>query len=429
MRSNHDLRIILYDPSGAGGICHYTYQLAENLARVGSDVTVLTTEDYELRHLRRNFKIQVLYRKSWVKSFIVGLMAQIRGRCLNYRDAKHRQDLADPSSHQTTKIILFLRALRLWLIWLKAIFSLLLKKPDVIHFQWLVSQRQDYYFIKLLKLLGFKIVYTVHDLLPNNTDSPEDRKAFQRIYRLPDKLIVHAESNKKEMICEFNTDPNKIYVVPHGSYDLFYGEKNVSKEVAREVLRIPQGKKVLLFFGIIKRYKGLEYLVDAFGEVKANVANVMLLIVGSIHNGDAEAFKYYSHLVDEIGSRDDVMCIREYVPFDKVGYYFSAADLVVLPYTKTSHSGVLLSAYAAGRPVVVTDTGGLSEVVEDGKTGFVVPPRDAKALAQAIIKTIASPARTEEMGRYAKYLAETTYSWKDVALKTIDVYRSLAASC
>ncbi len=425
MRSNHDLRIILYDQSGGGGICHYTFQLAESLARLGNDVTLITDKDYELQHLRRNFKIQVIYKKSWVKSFIIGVVAQIRRNSVNYRNRIHGEDLEVPSAHQTTKIMLFLGALRLRLIWLKAILSFFLKRPHVIHFQWLSDQRQEYYFIKLLKLLGFKIVYTAHDLLPLDKDLPDDHDAFERIYRLADRLIVHAESNKKEMVSTFNIEPKKIYVIPHGSYDIFYADKNGSKEVARAELGISRVKKVLLFFGFIKKYKGLEYLVEAFTEVKANIGEVMLLVVGRIHDRDAKAFKYYSDLIDELGSRDDIMCVKEYVPFEKVGVYFSASDVVVLPYIRSYQSGVLLLAYAAGRPVVVTDTGGLSEVVAVGKSGFVVPPRDAKALAQAIIKTIASPAQTEEMGRYAKYLAETTYSWNRVASKTIDVYRSL----
>jgi starch synthase len=110
---------------------------------------------------------------------------------------------------------------------------------------------------------------------------------------------------------------------------------------------------------------------------------------------------------------------------EKIALYFSASDVVVLPYVKNYTSGVLLSAYAAGRPVVVTDTGGLKEGVEIGKTGFVVPPKDTRALAQAIIETVESPERCDEMGRYAKVFAEKNYSWSRVASKTIDLYRQL----
>ena len=99
--------------------------------------------------------------------------------------------------------------------------------------------------------------------------------------------------------------------------------------------------------------------------------------------------------------------------------------MVVLPYIKTYTSGILLAAYAAGRPVIVTDTGALSEVVDVGKSGFIVPPRDINALAQAIMKILSDPGQMEEMGNYAKYLSETIYSWSSIALKTIHVYQSL----
>src|SRR4029077_5238562 len=112
------------------------------------------------------------------------------------------------------------------------------------------------------------------------------------------------------------------------------------------------------------------------------------------------------------------------ISIDKIEYFFSAADVVVLPYIKTSQSGILLSAFAAGRPVIVTDTGGLSEIVDDGRGGFVGPPKDSKALAEASIKILKSPDLLEQMGREAKMLAETAYSWHKVALKTMDVYRS-----
>ena len=426
MRSNHDLRITLYDPSGSGGICHYTYQLAENLARAGCDVTVVTTEGYELSHLKRNFNIKILFKKSWMRNFVVWVLLHLRGK--NPPDELYQQLTVDQPGPPASKLISLLRnlkTLRLRMTFLKAAFSFLLSRPHIVHFQWLVDRNEDYYFIKFLKLLGFKIVYTAHDLLPQDIQTPNDREDFQKIYGRVDRIIVHSKSDKKEMIQLFTIEPNKISVIPHGSYDLFYREKNVSKEVAREALGIPKEKKVILFFGLIKRYKGLEYLVEAFGEVKGKLSNLLLLIAGKIYDGDAKICQHYSHLIGQLRCRDDVMCVTEYIPFEKVGSYFSASDVVVLPYIKTYTSGVLFSAYAAGRAVVVTDTGGLSEVVVDGKSGFVVPTRDSQALAEAVIKTINSSDQIEEMGRYAKYLAETTYSWKSVALKTIDVYRSL----
>ena len=388
---------------------------------MGTDVTVVTTENYELKHLPRNFNTTLLFKKSWIKRLALNLITRVRWQGSDAKEPTlHNGAHADKES----PTLAFLRALRLRIVWLKAAFLFLWKRPDLIHFQWLVDRNKEIFFINLLKLLRFKIVYTAHELLPLESDAHPDYDAIEKTYHKVDALIVHAENTKKEFLNAFDVDPAKIYVIPHGSNDIFYTDKMISKEAAREQLGLSQAKKVILFFGAIKKYKGLEYLVEAFREVKEQVDNVVLLIVGKIYDKDAEAFDYYSHLIDQLRARDDVICVAHYVPFEKVGCYFSAADLVVLPYTKTYTSGVLLAAYAAGRPVIVTDTGALSEVVESGKSGVIVPPRDSRALSRAIIGTLNS-SDIEEMGSYAKHLAETRYSWESVARKTTDLYRSL----
>jgi glycosyltransferase involved in cell wall biosynthesis len=309
-------------------------------------------------------------------------------------------------------------------LWVELVYAFWMQRPQVIHFQWLSDPQKDYYLIQFLKFLGFKVVYTAHNLLPHGS-VPGHKKVFQRIYQLVDKVVVHATRNKEEMVDEFAIDPNKIAVIPHGAYRLFYRDSSTTKERARQELGIPDHKRVILFFGSIRRYKGLEYLVRAFQMVREKLENVMLLIVGEVPPADAEEVEYYSKFLAAVENEEDVVPRRGYIDFDKVGDYFTASDVVVLPYLKTYQSGVLLLAYAAGKPVVVTDTGGLAEVVEEGKSGFVVSPMNAEHLAQAIISVIADPSRAEEMGRYAKHLSVEKYSWDEVARKTLEVYRSV----
>ncbi|HXF76382.1 MAG TPA: glycosyltransferase family 4 protein [Methylomirabilota bacterium] len=424
MKSNGPLRVALYDPSGHGGICHYTYQLATSLARWGADVTVVTTEGYELRHLERNFKLKPWFRKSRIKSLAANILARLRG---NVFSNSHGRSARRPlNSSADRKVVGFLKRLRLRCQLYKGSLEWLLRRPDIVHVQWLIDCDGDYDWIRLLKLFGIKIVYTAHDLLPNTNPSLEHHWLLGRIYRKVDAIVVHGEASKDEMVSVFGLDPAKIYVIPHGSNELVSTNRQTSKQAAREKLGIGSAHRVILFFGIIKPYKGLEYLVQAFEEVKTQVRNSLLLVVGGIYDGDAEAFHYYADLIDQIRRRDDVLCVPHYIPFEKISDYFCAADLVVLPYTKTYTSGVLLAAYAAGRPVVATDTGALKEAVETGRSGLVVPPKDAKALSRAIVE-IFNRRDIEEMGRYAKHLAETKYSWTGVALKTSELYRSLAA--
>jgi glycosyltransferase involved in cell wall biosynthesis len=425
MPMQNNLRIIFYDPSGRGGISQYTYQLAESLACNGSDVTVVTTEDYELKHLRRSFKIYTPFTKSWVKSFLNRMFSQFQKKGASHIDNPNVSNTNYALNHQKKTVNLLLELVRSWFIRIKIILFLLLHNPHIIHFQWLVDKKNDFYFMKLLKILRLTIVYTAHNLLPHDSNLHDNLNIFRKIYCTSDKIIVHSESNKREIVDIFKIDSKKVYVIPHGSFDLFYTDKNMTKDMARKKIGIPNRKKVILFFGLIKKYKGLEYLVYAFQKTKEKLDDIVLLIVGNISNENNEDFKFYFDLIDQISHDDDIICVNEYIPFEKINSYFLASDLVVLPYIKTYTSGILLAAYAAGRPAIVTDTGALSEVVEVGKSGFIVPPKDVNALAQAIMKALSDPDHMEEMGNYAKHLSETVYSWSNIALKTINVYQSL----
>jgi glycosyltransferase involved in cell wall biosynthesis len=429
MNKTTNTRVIFYDPSGAGGVTHYTFNLAETMARLGSDITVVTTETYELEHLERHFRLMFLFKKSWVKMLVFRARTLFRRQRLNTENRAQAHELDHKSPQQRTgkalPILSKLRTLRLKITLLRAVVLFLVNGARVVHVQWLVNHKQDYAFIRLLGKLGFKIVYTAHDLVPFGNHSRETRETLARIYERVDRIIVHSQKNKRELIDLFPIEADRISVIPHGSYDFFRTEKSTNERTVREELGIPKGKRVILFFGLIRRYKGLEYLVEAFEQVRARMDNVMLLVVGKIFSGNSEEFQYYSDLIDQLRGHDDIRCVPEYVPLEKVDSYFSAADLVALPYTKSYTSGILLAAYAAGKPVVVTDTGGLSEVVEEGKSGAVVPPRDATALANAIIDIFQTPGKLTAMGQHAKYLGETTYSWKGIAIKTLSLYQGL----
>jgi glycosyltransferase involved in cell wall biosynthesis len=138
---------------------------------------------------------------------------------------------------------------------------------------------------------------------------------------------------------------------------------------------------VMLFFGFVRKYKGLEYLIRALPDVLRNIT-AQLLIVGEFWE-DREP---YLKMIKELEVQQNVTVVDRYAPNEEVGVYFSAADVVVLPYADATQSAVVSLAYAFDKPVITTAVGGLPEVVTDGETGFVVPPRDHAALAAAIVK-------------------------------------------
>jgi len=318
----------------------------------------------------------------------------------------------------------FLRNTRLRFLHLRAAARFLMRCPDVVHFQWFVGRRQDLRFIRMLRWLRIPVIYTAHDVEPHLTASDRDREELQRIYDAVSRIVVHAESNRRELLSLFPVEPGKVVVIPHGTYDLLCDPERLTPDPARERLGVSTTKKVILFFGLIKRYKGLEYLVEAFEEVRRRVNDAFLLIVGDIYAADTASHAFYSGLIEKLHGRDDVLCVARYVPWDSVGDYLSASDVIVLPYARTFQSGVLLAAYAAGRPVVVTDTGGLGEVVEQGKSGFVVPPRDPKALAEGIISVLSDKKLRTAMGERGRVLARTVYSWDSIAARTMELYES-----
>jgi glycosyltransferase involved in cell wall biosynthesis len=131
----------------------------------------------------------------------------------------------------------------------------------------------------------------------------------------------------------------------------------------------------------VRKYKGLEYLIRALPEVLREIS-VQLLIVGEFWQ-DREP---YLKMIRELGLSQNVTVVDRYVPNEEIGLYFAAADVVVLPYADATQSAVISLAYAFDRPVITTDVGGLAEVVKDGETGFVVPPRDHRALAAAMVQ-------------------------------------------
>jgi glycosyltransferase involved in cell wall biosynthesis len=138
---------------------------------------------------------------------------------------------------------------------------------------------------------------------------------------------------------------------------------------------------IVLFFGFVREYKGLEYLLRAMPLIIKEI-DVKLMIVGEFWNDK----KKYMDLISDMSLKDNVHVIDKYVPNEEVSKYFNASNLVVLPYTSATGSGIVQLAFGCGRPVVTTTVGSLREVVDDGKTGYLVEPMNPNAIAQAVKK-------------------------------------------
>jgi len=220
-----------------------------------------------------------------------------------------------------------------------------------------------------------RTLFLCHNILPHERHFG-DKFFARRMFAFADFYIVQSNEVRRELLALV---PNaKHALVHHPIYDMF--GKAIPKDYARRQLGI-QASHVILYFGYIRKYKGLGSLLKATHKViTGGERDLLLLVVGEFYEDES----HYRAQAAGLGISRDVQFIPQYVPQNEVATYFSAADVVVLPYLSASQSGIVQVAYNFDKPVIATSVGGLAEVVLDGTTGFIVPPDDADALATAI---------------------------------------------
>lgn len=219
-----------------------------------------------------------------------------------------------------------------------------------------------------------KILFLCDNIIPHEK-RPGDIALTRMAFSAVDCAIVQSSAVEQELLSITRTVPYRH--VPHPVYESFGSP--VPKAEARRMLKLAD-ERVILFFGFIRAYKGLEVLLKAMPRVLASV-KVRLLIAGEFYEGEKE----YLELIRTLHLEDAITIYSRYIPQPDVPVYFSAADVVVLPYHTATQSGIVQIAYNFDKPVITTRVGGLAEVVMDGRTGFVVPPADPAALADAIV--------------------------------------------
>ncbi|AKB33795.1 Glycosyltransferase [Methanosarcina siciliae HI350] len=272
------------------------------------------------------------------------------------------------------------------LTWVRAYNFIQLHKPDVIVLQWWTSSVAHMHL--LLKFFASvlnkpKIIIEFHEVVDPFEESVLPIRLYSKITgkllrKNLDAYITHSESDKKLVAERYSIAPENIHVIPHGLYDQ-YGNVLDSKE-AKKTLSIKE-EFVILSFGLIRKYKGIPYLIRAFEQLPAEILEkTRLLIVGEIWEDRKE-------LLDQIevsSCSDRITLVDEYVPDEKVSLYFSAADVVVLPYLRASQSGIAHIAMSFGKPVVVSEVGGLKESMAGYEGTFFVPPGDVESIRQTI---------------------------------------------
>ncbi len=262
--------------------------------------------------------------------------------------------------------------------WLIVAIKTIKDKPDITIFPWWVIFWFPQYFtiITLLKIFSkTKILFICHNVVEH--EASFTKKIFSKILLSKgDFFIVHSNEEKNRLIDLIGE--RNITETFHPTYKDFNNEI-ISKNKALDKLGITD-KNVMLFFGFVREYKGLKYLIEAMPIILKQL-NITLLIAGEFWDDKND----YLELIGEMGLKDHIIIIDDYIPNERVPFYFYASDIVVLPYISVTGSGLIQLAYGFNKPVIVSDIGALSQVVSDKKTGFLVEPGNSQNIADAIL--------------------------------------------
>lgn len=277
---------------------------------------------------------------------------------------------------------------------------------DVVHFQWLPVQRID---VSLLPRPP--VVLTAHDLLPRDPH-PGQERGQRRLYDAVDAIIAHSYYGARQLVERLGVEAAKVSVIHHGAFEHLLGP---GTPLPRELQSVTA--PVVLFFGLLRPYKGLPALLEAWRQIDG----AELWVVGRprMALGPLRA-----------AAPSGVRFVPRYVSDTELSAYFRRAQIVVLPYSRTERldfSGVLATALAFGRPLVLSDVGSFSEVAAAGAARLVAPD-DPLALAATLAELLSDEQARERLAAGARAAAAGPYSWANAAAKTLALYRRLGAT-
>jgi glycosyltransferase involved in cell wall biosynthesis len=266
------------------------------------------------------------------------------------------------------------------LTWWRAVQHVVHQKPDAVLFQYWMPYFAPAYGViaRWARRRGVRALAIVHNALPHERHAGD--AALGRFFlRAVDGFVVMSDAVAEEL-APLRRSGATVQRIEHPVYARF--GKAMPRREARAELDLPLDAPVLLFFGFVREYKGLHVLLDALPAVVSRLPDAHLVIAGEFYDDPAP----YRAQIERTGLADHVTLHDRYVPSKAVPAYFGAADVVVQPYVSATQSGVAQIAFHFERPVIVTDVGGLAEVVPHEAAGFVVPPEDPAALADYIVR-------------------------------------------
>jgi len=301
-------------------------------------------------------------------------------------------------------------------------------RPRILHILW--NNKIELFDRTLLmlyyKMLRKKVVLTAHNVNQarrDGNDSFLNHLTLRIQYFLCNHIFVHTKKMKEELCQDFGVSENKVTIIRHPINNAF-PDTVLAPAEAKQVLGLRENEKAILFFGRIRPYKGIEYLLAAFRLLVGKHSDYRLILAGEPKNGSEAYRDEIQQAVQKDFTPGQITLRIQFIPDEEMELYLKAADVLVLPYKEIFQSGVLFLAYSYGLPVVATDVGSFREEIVEGETGFLCRPGDVADLAGTLERYFASDlyrglrARRQEIREYARRV----HSWDAVAELTRKAY-------
>jgi alpha-maltose-1-phosphate synthase len=374
------MKIVYIIPYNWGGLPLYTAELANAVAEY-EDVTVLASEGIDEKYFSEK----------------VRLVKVLQPPSLNFGRPWKALSLKNVRSMLSFRKIRIVDEL----------------KPDIVHITTPLLPPL-FFFLKLYGMdRKYKMAHTKHCLQSDSgpvVNAIENSLALLERFVRFDRIVVHTSRDRTMLGGRRRSITDRVRVIPQGVYSYFRKYPDGA----------PVEKNSVLFFGYVKEYKGLRYLFRAVPGIREKIPDVKMIVAGK---GNVNGY-----LKELDGRYRDSLDVRNrYIPDEEVAQLFRSAEIIALPYSSMSgQSAVANVALSFGKPMVATDTGGFPEVVADGINGFIVPPKDEAALANAIVRILTDDPLKRKMGEGSREIAKEL-SWESVAKKSIGLYREMLA--
>lgn len=392
------MRIAVVEPVGVGGMIHYAWQLCSAMQRAGADVTLITDTSYELDRLPHAFTLDKRMRLWDAK-----------------RDDRNRSSTMRRAG----------RAAAYYREWMRVVAHLRRLRPDVAQFGD-IRFATDLIPLRALRGKGIHLADICHNVAPFTTSggtfsqSSLQKRAYRRIYRQFDSIFVHFPPNREAFESAFGLS-DRLTTIVHGNEAIFEALREPALDTGelRRQLSIPASARVVLLFGTLSPYKRVDVLIEAFARLRTTHPDAHLVLAGFPVGLEPGTLRTAAMAA---GIGDAFTLVPEYLESHAVAAWMKLASVVVFPYDAVFQSGAVHVPLTFGRPVIATSVGAMPLVVEHERTGLLVPPGDAVALADALTRLLEDGAFARRLGEAAADEQQTRFSWDRIAMLLLDRY-------